>query len=105
MIKRISVAFALALVFLCSTAPTQAQEIKGFYQKNCASCHGRNGEKTALNKARKLETLDEAQVIQALQTRRDGKVKGAGNMVKKRLSDENIQQLAEYVQTLSDRQH
>ncbi|SQI40806.1 Cytochrome c553 [Leminorella richardii] len=94
---------ATAVVLFCLGAPAHGQEIKGFYQKNCASCHGRNGEKTALNKARKLTTLDEAQITEALKTRRDGKVKGAGNQVKKRLSDEDIHQLSEYIQTINPR--
>lgn len=103
MIKRLGIGLTLPLAILCSTVSAYGQEINGFYQKNCASCHGRSGEKTALSKARKLTTLDEAEIVEALKTRRDGKVKGAGNIVKKRLSDEDIQQLAKYIQTLDKR--
>ncbi|GKX61797.1 cytochrome [Pragia fontium] len=91
---------SLLLSGLLYSVSLSAQTTAGFYSQSCASCHGRNGEKTALNKSRVLSTLDEAQVIEALTVRRDGKIKGAGNKVKMRLSDDEIKHLAEYIQTL-----
>lgn len=99
LIKTTGRVFLLTLL-LFSAIPVNANTAKGLYQQACNSCHGRNGEKTALGKARPLTTLNEAELIEALTLRRDGKIKGAGNQVKKRLSDEDIHRLAEYIPTL-----
>lgn len=80
-----------------------AQDVKSLYQRNCASCHGRYGEKPALNRARVLTSMDESQITRALTERRDGDVQGAGSQPKKRLSDEDIRQLAGYIPTLKSR--
>lgn len=77
-----------------------AQSEQKFYNMNCASCHGKKGEKTALNKARPLISLTEQQIIEALTERRNGDVKGAGNQVKKRLTDEDIKNLAKLIPTM-----
>ncbi len=100
--KRIA-AFALPLLLMLAGDVLAAQNVKSLYQRNCASCHGRYGEKPALNKARALITLNEGQITEALTERRAGKIQGAGSQPKKRLTDEDIQQLAAYIQTLKTR--
>lgn len=98
-VKTVTLTLTPALLLFISSF-SSAQEIAGFYQKNCASCHGRHAEKTAFNKASVLTTLNEAQIAEGLTDRRDGKIQGAGNSVKKRLTDEEIQRLAAYIPTI-----
>lgn len=97
------IALVLLSLLVAAGDALAAQDAKKLYQRNCASCHGRNAEKPALHKARVLTTLDESQIVEALTERRDGKIDGAGNQPKKRLSDEDIRALAQYIGTLEKR--
>ncbi|MBK5142248.1 c-type cytochrome [Budviciaceae bacterium BWR-B9] len=90
----------ILLLFSGMNPVIAAQTEQKFYNMNCASCHGKKGEKTALNKARPLISLTESQIIEALTERRNGDVKGAGNQVKKRLTDEDIKNLAKFIPTM-----
>ena len=92
----------LLALLVCSTPVlaqvTQAPDL--LYKKNCASCHGRFGEKTALGKARPLTNLTQQEITDGLSARKAGKIEGAGNKVKARLSDDDIIALSEFIVTL-----
>lgn len=93
----------LLLALLIVSTPTFAQVTQApnlLYKKSCASCHGRFGEKMALGKARPLTDLTQQEIAQGLSVRKAGKIAGAGNKVKSRLSDEEIIALAEFIVTL-----
>lgn len=92
----------LAVLLVCSgSALAQATQAPNLlYKKNCASCHGRFGEKTALGKARLLTELSQQEIADGLTARKAGTIVGAGNKVKARLSDEDITGLAEFIVTL-----
>ncbi|MDR0807428.1 MAG: c-type cytochrome [Enterobacteriaceae bacterium] len=97
----LSLIVLLAPLFYADSVNAQSTEsAANLYQLACSDCHGKNGDKVALKKARLLVSLDEAQITEALIDRRSGKIKGAGNGVKKRLSDDDIKNLAAYIQTL-----
>lgn len=91
---------AILLALLLTSSPVLAQAPDVLYKNNCASCHGRHGEKTALGKARPLKNLSQQDIAQGLKARRAGEIIGAGNKAKARLSDEDITALSEYVVTL-----
>ncbi|WP_159566322.1 c-type cytochrome [Budvicia diplopodorum] len=86
---------------LAQTTPVQTTMAPNLlYKNNCASCHGRFGEKTALGKSRPLTDLTQQEIADGLTARKAGKIEGAGNKVKARLTDEDITALAEFVVTL-----
>ena len=45
--------------------------------KKCASCHGANGEKHALNKSKVINEMSEEEIVTALQGYKDGTYGGA----------------------------
>jgi len=66
----------------------------------CASCHGQNGEKVALGKSKIMNTLSKQEIIDSLKGYQDGTYGGAMKSVMlgqvKNLSDEDIEELAEF---------
>ena len=75
-------------------------EAENFYKRTCATCHGKSAEKPALGQSRIINTLNSEEIYTALSDRKSGKIQGAGNMVKSRLSEEEIKMLSEFVPTL-----
>ena len=70
----------------------------------CAGCHGANGEKAALGKSQIIKGWDVAKTTAALKGYKDGSYGGAMKGVMKgqvaRLSDADIQALAEHISKL-----
>lgn len=86
---------------LMQVGTAAAVEGKPLYQRDCAGCHGRNADKKALDRALPLRSLSEEDIVNGLKDRREGKIVGAGNRAKARLSDEDIQALAVYLSGLN----
>ncbi|MFC0323193.1 c-type cytochrome [Gallibacterium melopsittaci] len=94
--------FLLSTAFFTITAQANANTEKGeqLFQQNCTLCHGEQGEKSALNQSAIINTLSKEEIITALTKRKNGEIVGAGNPVKSRLSSEDMQAIAEYLQIL-----
>ena len=75
--------FLPVLNFLFATPALSAEadlvKAEKVYKRSCATCHGKQGEKPAMGE------------------RKMGKIIGAGNPAKQRLSDEDIRNLSEYI--------
>lgn len=110
--SRISTALitaALSFITLISFAfSTQASEnvVNGekIYQRACATCHGKSAEKQALGKSAVIGRLKTQEIITALSERKSGKIEGAGNAVKSRLTEQEMKAVAEYIQTLKHKE-
>jgi len=72
--------------------------------KTCATCHGANAEKHALNKSQVIKGWDAAKIEKALNGYKDGSYGGAMKGVMKgqvaRLSDADIKALAGYISAM-----
>ncbi|WP_320034213.1 c-type cytochrome [Halarcobacter sp.] len=72
--------------------------------KACATCHGANAEKSALNKSQIIKGWDAAKIEAALHGYKDGSYGGAMKGVMKgqvaRLSDADIKALAGYISAM-----
>ncbi|ARA71207.1 c-type cytochrome [Pasteurella multocida] len=68
--------------------------------KPCSFCHGNQAEKSALNQSRPLKDLPENEIVNALKARKEGQIIGAGNAAKSRLSEEDMQSVAKFIETL-----
>ncbi|MDY4279704.1 MAG: c-type cytochrome [[Pasteurella] mairii] len=93
----------LSLVSVSSiTASAQADLAQGekLFRQNCAMCHGKSAERSALGQSAIINTLNKEEIITALQKRKSGEISGAGNAVKARLSEQDIENVASYVPTL-----
>ncbi|XBS68621.1 c-type cytochrome [Acerihabitans sp. KWT182] len=90
-------------LFCCVTLPALAA-VDGAqkYNDTCADCHGRKADRQAFGKAPPLISLSRDQLIAGLKDRRDGKIEtsGAEQRAKSALTDEDIQGVADYIQTL-----
>ena len=64
------------LLILSITTLLSASDGAGLFKK-CASCHGANGEKHALNKSKVINEMSEEEIITALQGYKDGSYGGA----------------------------
>ena len=76
----------------------------------CAPCHGLKGEKTAFGQSEAIGKWDAGAIVEALKAYREGKRDKAGygktmNGQIKAYSDRDIELLAEYITSLSTRQH
>ncbi len=76
---------------------------KALYTK-CVSCHGINAEKKALNKSQIIADWDKEKILNALQGYKNktygGAMKGIMNGQVSKFSQEQLEQLAEYISTL-----
>ncbi|MGC6406317.1 c-type cytochrome [Bisgaard Taxon 45] len=68
--------------------------------KPCSFCHGNQAEKSALNQSRPLKDLPADEIIKGLKARKEGQIIGAGNAAKSRLSEEDMQSIAKFIETL-----
>ncbi len=73
--------------------------------KNCAGCHGENGEKQALNKSKRIGGQEANKTIKELTAYKNGELDqyGLGNIMKLQistLSDSDIKEVAEYISNL-----
>jgi len=84
-------------------ADVNAEQAENFYKRTCSTCHGKSAEKSAFGQSRIINTLNSEEIYTALSDRKSGKIQGAGNMVKSRLSEEDIKMLSEFVPTLKNK--
>ncbi|TNH04674.1 c-type cytochrome [Testudinibacter sp. TR-2022] len=93
--------FILALL-TAQSAIADADIAKGKrqYQQLCAMCHGRNADKQALNSSAIIAGLPATEIASALHKRKNGEIDGGGNTVKARLTEQDMQNLAAYIETL-----
>lgn len=89
--------FGFSQMALADVDLAQAEKI---YKRSCATCHGKFAEKPAMGQSAIINTLNSDEIYTALSDRKSGKVVGAGNMAKSRLSDEEMKALAGFVPTL-----
>ncbi|WP_032092761.1 MULTISPECIES: c-type cytochrome [Pasteurellaceae] len=81
-------------------ADTNLERGKRLFNQSCAICHGKQGEKSALNQSIHINTLKTDEIITALEKRKAGEIVGAGNAAKSRLNPEDMQAVADYIQSL-----
>ena len=102
--KRIYNTTLLSLSLLTASqfvlADVDMEKAENFYKRTCATCHGKSAEKSALGQSRIINTLNSEEIYTALSDRKSGKIQGAGNMIKSRLSEKDIKMLSEFVPTL-----
>ena len=82
-------------------AEFDAVKAEKLYRRSCATCHGKTAEKPALGKSKIISQMNPEEISVALTERKNGKVNGAGNTAKQRLSDEEIKVLSEYLPSLT----
>lgn len=70
--------------------------------RQCRMCHGKNGDKSPMGQSRAINSLNQNEIYQALLARKNGEIEGAGNTVKARLSETDMQDVATFIQTLSE---
>lgn len=75
------------------------------YKKECASCHGNNGEKKALGKSEVIAGWSEDNILSALKGYKDGTRNVHGMIAVKKpiaskLSDDDMKSLASYISKL-----
>ena len=89
----------LLLILGISTLLTAADGEALF--KKCASCHGANGEKHALNKSRVINQMSKEEIAAALKGYKDGSYGGAMKALMKgqiaAYSDEQIDTVAAFI--------
>ena len=67
------------------------------YKLNCATCHGKAGEKQAMGQSAVIKNLKKDEILTALEMRKSGEIMGAGNMAKERLSEQDMKNIAEFI--------
>ena len=95
--------YLLLLIIVTSTMSTFANTLEVY--KNCAGCHGENGEKQALNKSKRIGGQEANKTIKELTAYQNGELDqyGLGNIMKLQistLSDSDIEEVAEYISNL-----
>ena len=91
---------------LLSTGLLMAASGESIYQTKCASCHGKNAEKKALGHSNVIKGMDTKDFVSVTKAFSTGEKKGMpiAKIVKKQFidtySDEEIQEVAEYVNKL-----
>ncbi|NOY23288.1 MAG: c-type cytochrome [Acidobacteria bacterium] len=97
--------FALLIVtaFLALSVPAFAAGGKTLY-KSCSACHGKDGRKKALRVSPPLKGQKADELFKKMKGYQDGTYGGKKKVIMKRnvakLSDEELQALAEYISTL-----
>lgn len=84
---------------LASASVAATEDYARQFQRDCSGCHGRKADKAAFNKAPPLITLTEQQAVDGMTTIRDGGGNSAAARAKAKLTDEQIQGLAAFIQT------
>jgi len=88
--------------------PVQKEDaaVNGYniYVRKCASCHGQNGEKAALNKSQIITGWDKEKTVSALKGYQDGSYGSSMKAIMKgqvsALNDAQIQAVSEHISTL-----
>lgn len=85
-------------------AETPTLNGRAIFARQCASCHGQNGEKTALNKSKIIQGWEIKKTVMALKGYQDGtygsSMKGIMKAQVNGFSDAQIDVVAEYISTL-----
>lgn len=81
-------------------ANTELAQVEKLYKRACSTCHGRAAEKPAMGESKIINTLNSDEIYTALSDRKSGKIQGAGNMAKSRLTEQEMKSLSEFVPTL-----
>lgn len=94
----------LPLIALSAISTVQAEgnleHGKKIFNRSCALCHGKQAEKSAMGQSQIVNTFSQEKIITSLQDRKSGKIEGPGNRVKEGLSEQDMQDVASYIQTL-----
>lgn len=90
-----------SLLAFNSQADESLEHAQKVFNRSCAMCHGKQGEKSALNQSTIINRLKTEEIITALEKRKAGEIVGAGNAAKSRLSEDEIKALAEFIPTLN----
>ena len=90
---------ALSLNVQANTADIEKGEHS--FRQMCTSCHGKQAERSALGQSKIINKLDAETIVASLQARKKGEIIGAGNGIKARLSEQDMQNIAAYIQTIS----
>lgn len=101
--KTTSTLLTITLGAFCATtafAEIDVAQAEKIYKRSCATCHGKSADRSALGQSAIINQLNTDEISTALSDRRSGKIMGAGNPVKSRLTDEEIKALAEFVPML-----
>ncbi|WP_345992922.1 c-type cytochrome [Sulfurimonas sp. HSL-1716] len=92
-------------LLLAMTISLLAEDGASLYAQNCQSCHGKNGETAALNKALPIKGWDKAKTIEALNAYKAGtrNTTGLGKIMTPKvatMTDAQIAAVSEYIATL-----
>ena len=92
----------LGFLFAPPALSAEADLVKAekVYKRSCATCHGKQGEKPAMGESKIINQLKPEEISTALSERKAGNITGAGSPAKQRLSEQDIHDLSEYIQTL-----
>ena len=82
------------------SAETDLVKAEKVYKRSCATCHGKQGEKPAMGESKIINQLKPEEISTALSERQAGNIPSAGSPAKQRLSEQDIHDLSEYIQTL-----
>ncbi|QGM80506.1 c-type cytochrome [Otariodibacter oris] len=84
--------------------PTVADAEKGakLFKQSCATCHGKTGEKSAMNQSKIINQLSADDIVLSLQNRKAGtiSISKAGNRIKSKLSEQDMKDIAEFLQKI-----
>lgn len=86
----------LPLIALADNA-TELKKGERAYKRQCATCHGTQGEKPAMGQSAVIRNSTAEQIVTALSKRKSGEIQGAGNSVKERLSESDMKNIAEFL--------
>ncbi|MGQ0286225.1 c-type cytochrome [Pasteurellaceae bacterium 22721_9_1] len=95
-----------ALCAVISTTQAHTPDMKQgerTFRQMCSTCHGRQGERSALGQSAIINKLPADEIVTALQARKKGEIMGAGNSAKARLSDQDMQNIATYLESLAQK--
>lgn len=92
----------LGFLFATPALSAEADLVKAekVYKRSCATCHGKQGEKPPMGESKIINQLTPEEISTALSERKAGKIISAGSPAKQRLSEQEIHNLSEYIQTL-----
>ncbi len=93
----------LSCLFIFATINLSADALNLY--KNCAGCHGENGEESALQKSKLIGGQESNLTVKELTAYKNGELNqyGLGNIMKLQLtsiSEDEIQELADYIEQL-----
>ena len=95
---------SILITIFCASLLMGASDGETLYKKKCASCHGINAQKRALNLSKVINTLEKEEITRVLKGYKDGSYGGKMKGVKKRvvnsLNEDDMCVISTYIQTL-----